>query len=131
MKAWIIKWNWIGDHAAVEKPLVNILSARTQEEDIRKYVERVYASHYYNVSEQLAFARYNKPDKPPYPAYFETIDGMAYPRHIICGHNPFVEAFLADGIIASDTPLGVSWDEASVRQAREKFRETISRLGRT
>lgn len=127
MKAWIIKWGWIGDHAAVSRPLVNVLSARTSPDEVCKYVERCYASQYYSVPEQLALARYNKPAKPPYTAQFDGIDGFAYPGSITCGHNPFIEAFLADGVATSDTGLGVTWDEGSVQRARDKFRKAIAR----
>jgi hypothetical protein len=128
MKAWIIRWNWIGEHAAVERPLVNILSARASGTDVCKYIERVYASSHYSVAEKLAMAQYNKPSKAPYPARFDAIDGHAYPRHISCGHNPFVEAFLADGVEVADTALGVIWDEKSIRQARSRFREATAKF---
>ena len=42
MKAWIIRWFWVGDHAAVDQPIVAVLSVRTSAETVRKYVEFLY-----------------------------------------------------------------------------------------
>ncbi len=42
MKAWLIRWCWAGDHAAVDDPVVAVLSARTSAADVRWYVEQRY-----------------------------------------------------------------------------------------
>ena len=93
MKAWIVRWSWIGDHAAVEQPIVAILSARRSPETVRKHVEFLYAS-YQSLRDQIELARYNKARANPYPA--EIVGSRV--GAITCGHNPFLEAFLADGV---------------------------------
>ncbi|MGR3802030.1 MAG: hypothetical protein ACU0AY_01040 [Marinibacterium profundimaris] len=93
MKAWIIKWDWIGDHAAVKQPIVAILSARKSPETVRNYVELLYGSQQ-SLHDQRDIARYNKPRTNPYPAEF----AGNWAGAITCGHNPFLEAFLADDV---------------------------------
>ena len=97
MKAWVIKWNWIGDHAEVDQPILAILSARTSASKIREYVEILYKTKNYVLREQLKQARYNNPQPNPYPAAF---DGN-WAGSITCGHNPYLEAFLAEDIVAN------------------------------
>ncbi|WP_170340909.1 hypothetical protein [Ruegeria arenilitoris] len=94
MKAWKIKWSWVGSHAAVKQPHVGILSARTSAAKVREYVEVLYQVQKYNLCEQLDQARYNKPMLNPYPA---AIVG-SWEGSITCGHNLFLEAFLAQEI---------------------------------
>jgi hypothetical protein len=93
MKAWIIKWSWIGDHAAVDRPNIAVLSARTSAETVRRYVEFLYTSQQ-SLRDQLDQARYNKPKPNPYPAQFVG----NWQGAITCGHNPFLEAFLAEDV---------------------------------
>jgi hypothetical protein len=93
MKAWIIRWNWIGDHAAVAQPIVAVLRARMSAEAIRKHVELLYAAEQ-SLGDQIEMARYNKPRGNPYPATFAGTPDSA----ITCGHNPYLEAFIADDI---------------------------------
>ena len=128
MKAWIIRWTWFGDHAAVKKPLINVLSARTGSEDVRKYVERYYASSEYSAAEQLEAAKYNKPSEPLYPAEYVTFDGVPFTGHITCGHNPFVEAFLASVIGTTDDGMDVVWDEEALKKKRDQLKASVAKL---
>lgn len=94
MKAWIVKWSWVGDHANVNYPYVAVLSARTSAKKVREYVEVLYKTQKFQLHEQLDQARYIKPQRNPYPAEFSG----RWEDNIVCGHNPYLEAFLADGI---------------------------------
>ena len=67
MRAWLIKWSSVGDHAAVEHPIVTVLSARTGAQEIRKYVERRYIEETASFQEMLSYAKYNKPTNLAYP----------------------------------------------------------------
>ena len=91
MRAWLIKWCWQGDYAAVEDPIVAVLSARRSPEQVRKLVEQQYIEKTASLAEKLAYARYNQPQCPPYPAQVE--DGRIH-----CGHNPWMEAALVDDL---------------------------------
>ena len=98
MKAWIVKWNWIGEHAAVKRPVVAILSARLHPDEVRKRVEFLYAVTHSSLREQMEQARYNDPAKPAYPAQFSSKDGVPHQGLITCGHNPFLEAYQVEGL---------------------------------
>ena len=93
MKAWIIRWNWVGDHAAVDRPTVAVLSARTSAETVKKYVEFLYTTQQ-RLRDQLDQAHYNKTKPNPYPAEFVG----NWRGAVTCGHNPFLEAFLAEDV---------------------------------
>jgi hypothetical protein len=95
MKAWIIKWNWVGEHAAVDEAYVGVLSARLSSEQVRRYVEMLYSLKSYSLSEQLEMSRYNKPRENPYRAHHPT----NWHGNIVCGHNPYLEAFLAEQVV--------------------------------
>jgi hypothetical protein len=58
MRAWLITWDWVGDHAAVANPIVDILSARTSLKEIRTHVARLYAREQLSWSERLELVRY-------------------------------------------------------------------------
>jgi len=77
MKAWLITWNWAGDHAAVDDPIVAVLSSRLGSEEVRKYVERCYIEHTASLDEKVAYARYNRQEPPPYPAEFAHVPARA------------------------------------------------------
>lgn len=62
-------------------------------ETVRKHVEILYTAQQ-SLRDQLDLARYNKPKPNPYPAQFtENWQGA-----VTCGHNPFLEAFLAEDV---------------------------------
>lgn len=128
MKAWIIKWDWIGDHAAVDDPYINILSARVSPGEVLEYVQRCYASSEYSLSEQIAQARYNKPSIPPYQAHFDVVEGHSYENCIVCGHNPHIVAFKADSVHVDEESGELMWDKESVKNDREKFSAAVKRI---
>jgi len=121
MKAWIIIWQWMGDHAAMEKPLVKIVSARCSPETVRQYVQFYYSSTIYSPDEQMRHSRYNKPEEPPYIAEYERLSGVRYQGRITCGHNPYLEAFIADNIQPSDNEFGITWETTSLDAGRKKL----------
>ena len=91
MRAWLVKWCWQGEHAAVEDPIVTVLSARRSSKQIQEYVEQRYIEETASLEEKLAYARYNQPQRPPYPAHIEH-------GRVHCGHNPWMEATLVDDL---------------------------------
>ena len=112
MRAWLIKWSSVGDHAAVEHPIVTVLSARTGAQEIRKYVERRYIEETASFQEMLSYAKYNKPHEPPYPAQLTR-------GRIQCGHNPWLEANLVNDLrieVAADGEDALKWEEPAPAQ---------------
>ena len=84
MKAWIVRWEWMGEHASHDNPLIAVLSARCGVDDIKKFIERHYLVATATVGEQIEYASYRNPRKPAYPA--EVSAGGV----IHCGHSPFI-----------------------------------------
>ncbi|WP_102226881.1 hypothetical protein [Acidimangrovimonas sediminis] len=110
MKAWIIKWAWIGDHAAVDKPIICVLSAHRSPKKVREFVELYYASQSYSIAEQMGQADYNNPSPNPYPAEFQSVEGVRHEGFITCGHNPWIEAFVADGVCIDEASGKILWE---------------------
>ena len=107
MRAWLIRWKWMGDHAAVADPILTVMSARTGAADIRNYVEQRYIEKNASLPEKLAYARYNQPQEPPYPAQVEQ-------GRIHCGDNPWLEATKVDDLRVEEDADGtevLKWDE--------------------
>ena len=57
MVAWLITWEWVGDHAKVENKVAAILSYRLSGKIVREIVELLYANNYYTLRERVACAK--------------------------------------------------------------------------
>ena len=66
-KAWLVRWEWAGAHAAVEQPVAAILSPRLGGEGIKRAVETLYAVLTYRPDEMLGAAQQHDSFNP-YPA---------------------------------------------------------------
>lgn len=119
MKAWLITWETAGG-AAAENHIASILSARTGPEDVRKYVEQIYADSEYSLRERAEMARYNKPRRNnPYPAEFMRVTpkGPRFRGQIMCGHNPYLYGRLVENIEIvdlADFESTITWDEIPI-----------------
>jgi hypothetical protein len=63
-KAWLLTWEWIGDHAAVEDRIAGILRPRLSWETVSEIVENMYAVNSYQVSDLAYWSR--RPKENPY-----------------------------------------------------------------
>lgn len=118
-KAWLVRWEWIGDHARVDEPVIAILSPNLGVDNVKTFVERFYAATTYTPGEKLQFMR--DPKSNPYRATLGTVkvtmeDGtisqIPWAGEVICGHNPFIHASLVTDLkeIELDDPAGaVVW----------------------
>ena len=104
MKAWVIRWDWAGDHAAHPNPFIAVLSARCGSESVREFVERFYITATASVSEQIEYARYTNPRPPAYTA------NVSAKGLIDCGHNPFIVARRAEDVRLTDLDV-LQWTE--------------------
>lgn len=68
MKAWLVTWEWIGDHAAREPKIVSILRPQLTGRTVRDYVERLYADLTYSLEERCRVAK--RKAENPYPAEY-------------------------------------------------------------
>lgn len=111
MKAWLVTWEWIGDHAKRADVIAAVLNPRLSAERVRNVLELLYANEYYSLGERMAYAANRK--KNPYPAVFGRVDGVQWRGQITCGHNPFLFARLVDD-------LQLALDEHGAEQATWK-----------
>jgi hypothetical protein len=99
VKAWLVTWEWCGDHAKGQQKVAAILNPRFSGRRVREFVEALYINDAdtFTLSERLALALDRS--KNPYQAQFGRIDGVPWEGRIYCGHNPFLFARLVDGLI--------------------------------
>jgi hypothetical protein len=120
MKAWLVTWEWIGEHAKRDGKVAAVLNSRLSQSKVKKLVEFLYLTEYYTVSEKMAVAQRKKDN--PYPARAETTRNGPL---IDCGHNPHLLARLVDGLTVESAPSGrdiaVSWKEHSGSLERVTF----------
>jgi hypothetical protein len=111
-KAWVVRWEWAGAHAAVERGIAAVLPAQWRSERVRGAVELLYAAHETSPADMFEATRRNS--RTPYPATFGTVvvireDGVPESPHwlgeVICGHNPYLVARLAT-VTSHPTDLG-------------------------
>lgn len=102
--AWLITWEWVGEHAAVDQPIAVILSVQSSPETVKQLMERLYASRTYTPEEMLAALPPRGHN--PYRATYGSIDaydhGVAisatYSGQLFCGHNPHLYARQVSGL---------------------------------
>jgi hypothetical protein len=103
-KAWLLTWEWIGDHAAVEDRIAGILRPRISRQAITEIVETIYAVHESYVTELAYYSR--RPTANPYKAQWEQ-------DHCYCGHNPSLHANYVHQLKVEEDPISrletISW----------------------
>jgi hypothetical protein len=108
MKAWLVTWEWVSDHAKRDDKIAAVLNSRLSESRVKKLVEFLYANDSYAVSEKMAVAQRRRDN--PYPAKVER--GV-----ITCGHHPFLQARLVDDLRVEYDGHGmetaIAWKERS------------------
>lgn len=110
--AWVVTWDWAGDHAKVDDWLVAILSSRLSAETVKDFVERFYVSCTGSPAEKLAYAKDRR--RFPYRPEFDRINGVPYEGRIWCGDNPFLHARFVDNLkvdFEEDGEERLTWDE--------------------
>ena len=112
MKAWLITWERMGNHAREMEPVAAILNSRTSSKRVLEIVELIYANEMYTLSERMLFARDKK--RNPYRAYFATHQGANCNWEIRCGHNPLLHARLVSDlkfVPAENNHQTLTWKE--------------------
>jgi hypothetical protein len=94
--AWLITWEWIGDHAAVEDKVVAVVNYRRPASYIKDLMEQLYIEKTSSASEKVAYAKDMKSN--PYPASFGSVGGVQWRGRLLCGHNPHLFARLVSNV---------------------------------
>jgi hypothetical protein len=105
MKAWLVTWEWTGDHAKRPTKVAEVLDPRFPPERVRRIVELLYAHETYTLAERIAWCLLDK-KKNPYPAKFVELEGLPWSGQIHCGHNPFLVARLVDDLVVKTDAQG-------------------------
>ena len=87
--AWIIRLEWIGDHAAVDDPIVDIVSGRMDEAYVRDYVQRLHDLLFLTFRERADIEREVQSASRPYAT---TVEHTKKGTIISVGHNPHILA---------------------------------------
>ena len=124
VKAWLVTWEWSGNHAKRDEKVAAIFDSRLSPERVRSFVEVLYAHEMYTLSERVAWFVGNK-KRNPYPAEFVRLEGVPWEGEINCGHNPHLRARLVDDLTVErgqDGKETATWkDRYSAREARQKI----------
>ncbi|MCA0175856.1 MAG: hypothetical protein LCH73_06160 [Proteobacteria bacterium] len=114
--AWLVTWEWIGDHAVVkeEEKVVALVNYRRGGEYVKDVVEHLYIAKTSSPVEKATYAR--NPNANPYRAQFDTRNGIPWQGRIHCGHNPWLYARLVSNVRTVNTAEGevLRWDERSL-----------------
>lgn len=120
--AWLVTWESIGDHAAVQQPILAILNHGRSPDSVKQFVEDSYASHSYGLEEKLSVA--TDRGRNPYRAKFGDIGGVEWLGDVVCGHNPWLHArkvrtLHAEQQLNADESGGISLVIIETREAQE------------
>ena len=123
LKAWLVTWEWIGDHAKPQNKIADVFDPRVPAEKVRQLVELLYHRDA-SLSEKISWRLRKR--RQVYPAEFTRLEGVQWTGEIICGHNPWLRARLVDNLIIETAEGGketASWDDRySPHEMRKLFR---------
>lgn len=91
-RAWLITWEWSGDHAKKTQKIISVLDYRIGDKRVKEYIEQIYADNYFTLEERVFYLK--SPQKRP---YYGKYNGRS--DKIICGHNPYIYARLVKDIL--------------------------------
>ncbi len=112
----MVRWDWAGEHAAVEQPVAAVLRPQVGARQVQRIVAALYAASQYGPGDMLYAIQRDGHD--PYPARFGTApfdsgDGhrvqATWEGEVTCGHNPFLIARLATVWATGDG--GIAWED--------------------
>lgn len=102
MRAWLIKWEWLGEQHVIAQPAVDILSARRGEGYVCQYVHQLHRLLKASLEEKLATSAYTNPLEWPYAAQVVPVAGRRSRIH--CGHNPWLVALRVKNLVVQIDP---------------------------
>lgn len=87
MKAWLVTWEWgvadFGKHTNTEN-VAAVITSRRSGESVRQFVELIYVTKFYTLSQRMDWARGGK----SHLSHFGSINGALWDGQIFCGHSP-------------------------------------------
>jgi len=131
MVAWLITWEWSGEHARIDKKVAEVLKWRLSPKIVREIVEALYAYREYTPTECMRYCAKNNGKNNPYPARFGDVNGVPWQARIYCGHNPYLYASIVDDLHIHTYENGereLTWTERLVPEHLQKMMKDSSRL---
>lgn len=128
MKAWLVTWQWIGDHAQVGDPLVAILSSRKSDRAVSEFVEQYYLMASATAGEMAYYM--NRRRKLPHKARTpEIINEIPHGGRIRCGADPYIYARLVTDLrieeLDDEDVEIITWREPSASQWKDGSKTEI------
>lgn len=120
--AWLVTWEWTGEHARPADPIAAILKSQLAPARIRELVEVIYLSTC-SVQERVTYTF--RPKENPYPAQFVRIGGVPWSGEITCGHNPWLRARRVDNLVVGRNEQDqevATWNERPKPQASSEIK---------
>jgi hypothetical protein len=110
-KAWLVTWEWAGEHARVEERIVAVFPPQLSGHRVLELVDHIHAVLKYTPRERMAWAL--NPKANPYPAQFgQVYNGEGtWLGEITCGDNPWLRARLVDDLVIDDDNPQGTWKE--------------------
>ena len=115
IKAWLVTWDWVGDHTKRHNKVAAILNPRLSAHRVREFVELFYINTCYSLSERTAYVANKKNN--PYPAEFMDINGVPWMGAIHCGDNPWLYARRVNDLVIGRDGRG---KEIAIWKERDK-----------
>lgn len=112
LKAWLITWEWMGEHARPAKPVVAILDPRLSGARVAELVEFLYRCTSYTLLDQVNF--FGRDRAAGYVAKYGEIGGVPWQGEVTCGDNPWLRARLVDNFRVEKDSSGqehATWSE--------------------
>jgi hypothetical protein len=101
----VVRWEWAGDHAAVEQPIIALFPPQIGGETIRRFVEWHYAATQYEPRDagMVDVETENEPLSSAIHADRvcvgrRTRQMVPWQGAIVCGHNPYILARIARNV---------------------------------
>jgi len=96
MRAWLVSWEGVNDPDVADQRIAAILNQDLPVAEVSTIVEVLYASATYTLHEQATWAE--APGQNPYRAHSEAMPLSSSPWRIVCGHDPWLEARVVEGL---------------------------------
>lgn len=123
--AWLVTKEGTKISSNAAENIVEILSPRIHAKRIREIVELLY--HRDDLLAEKIEWRLRRKSHQPYPAEFQTVDGVPWEGEVICGHNPWLRARLVSNLVVG---VGLDGKETATWEERHTVREMSERVRR-
>lgn len=127
MNAWIITWEWLGGHVAVDDPLVAIFSSRKTEKWIKEYIENLYFFNFYQIVDWAYYA--NRRNKLKLNTIIHRIPNG---NGITSGENPWLYGRVVSNLKIETNDENnceiISWREPPIYQWKDENHDDIEFL---